>query len=300
MILITGGAGIIGSRLVKELVSNGQKVRVLTLPGDPKIKSLQNIDCEICFGDISISDTLNGVFDGIDTVYHLAAIIIAYDKELIWKINFEGTKNVLKASTESGVKHFIYVSSVAAEWPEGSEYAKTKAYAEQLVKLNNRMAYTIIRPTLTYGFNEGQEFLMFVESLKKFPVVFFIGRGRAKKNPVFLDDIVKGLSALAYNKKTYGKIYNFSGGQEISIWDMTKLVLKHKGIKKLFIPVPVFLCNILAAILEKIMKKPFLTRYAISRILQEASADNSEVKKDLGYNPIGITDGLEICYPLKK
>ena len=300
MILITGGAGIIGSRLVKELVSNGQKVRVLTLPGDPKIKSLQNIDCEICFGDISISDTLNGVFDGIDTVYHLAAIIIAYDKELLWKINFEGTKNVLKASAESGVKHFIYVSSVAAEWPEGSEYAKTKAYAEQLVKLNNRMAYTIIRPTLTYGFNEGQEFLMFVESLKKFPVVFFIGRGRAKKNPVFLDDIVKGLSALAYNKKTYGKIYNFSGGQEISIWDMTKLVLKHKGIKKLFIPVPVFLCNILAAILEKIMKKPFLTRYAISRILQEASADNSEVKKDLGYNPIGFIDGLEICYPLKK
>ena len=300
MILITGGAGIIGSRLVKELVGNGQKVRVLTLPDDPKIKSLQNIDCEICFGDISISDTLNSVFDGIDTVYHLAAIIIAYDKELLWKINFEGTKNVLKALAESGVKHFIYVSSVAAEWPDGSEYAKTKACAEQLVKLNNRMAYTIIRPTLTYGFNEGQEFLMFVESLKKFPVVFFIGRGRAKKNPVFLDDIVKGLSALAYNKKTYGKIYNFSGGQEISIWDMTKLVLKHKGIKKLFIPVPVFLCNILATILEKIMKKPFLTRYAISRILQEASADNSEVKKDLGYNPIGITDGLEICYPLKK
>jgi nucleoside-diphosphate-sugar epimerase len=300
MILITCGAGVVGSRLVKKLVNRGRKVRVLTLPGDQKIESLKNIDCEICFGDISVSETLNGVFDGIDTVYHLAAVIISNDKELLWKINLEGTKNVIKAAMNAGIKHFIYISSISAEWPEGSDYAMTKIAAEQLVKSNKKIEYTIIRPTLIYGCNEGQEFNMFVDSLKKYPVVFFVGRGRAKKNPIFVDDIVKGLSAVAYNKKTYGKIYNFSGGQEISIRDMSKLILKHQNIKKMFIPVPVFLCKVLAYIMEKTMKEPFLTGYAISRIMQEASADNSEAKRDLGYNPIGIIDGLGICYPLKK
>ena len=300
MILVTGGAGAVGSRLVRELVSIGKKVRVLSLPGDPKIKSLKNIDCEICFGDIAAPETLNGVFDDIDTVYHLAAVIIANKNEVLWKINLEGTKNVIKASINSGVKHFIYVSSVSAEWPEGSDYAMTKISAEKLVKSNGKIEYTIIRPTLIYGRNEGQEFKMFVESLKKYPVVFFVGRGRAKKNPVFIDDIVKGLSAVAHNKKTYSKVYNLSGGKEISIWDMSKLILKHQNMKKMFIPVPVFICNILAFIMEKIIKQPIITRYAISRIIQEASADNSKAKRDLGYNPIGITEGLKICYPVKN
>jgi len=300
MILVTGGAGIMGSRLVKELVKNGHKVRVLTLPGDPKVSNLEGIDCEIVYGDVSKADSLSGIFDNVRTVYHLAAIIIAYNKDVIRNINVEGTRNIVNGALNAKVDHFIYVSSVSAAWPEGSDYAQSKIEAETIVKSQNKMKYTIIRPTLTYGCDEGQEFMMFVESLKKYPFVFFVGNGRAKKNPVLVDDIVRGLVAIASNTKSFGKTYDFSGGEEISMRDFARLLLKYKDISKPFIYVPVKLCKIIAFFMEKTMKKPFLTRYAISRILQEASTNNTAAREDLGYYPVGVREGLRSCYKAQE
>ncbi len=287
-----------GSRLVKLLTDGGHQVRVLTLPNDPYVSRLENVDCEIVYGDVSDTSSLEGAFDGVDTVFHLAAIIIAYDRGVLRRINVEGTRNMVNGAVATGAKHFVYVSSASANWPEGSDYAQSKLDAEQIVKSQDKMAYTIVRPTLTYGPNEGQEFMMFLDSLKKYPVVPFVGRGQAKKNPVLADDIVKGLAAIAGNTKTYGKIYNFSGGEEISIWDLAHLMLKHQGISKPFLPIPIPICKMIAGIMEATMKRPPLTRYAISRILHEAALDNISAREDLGYAPLGVTEGLEQCYPL--
>jgi len=298
MILVTGGAGVMGSRLVRGLVQRGNNVRVLILPHDPKVSLLDGQECEIRYGDITRADSLRGLFDGIDTVYHLAAIIIAYRRDVLRRINVEGTRHVVEGARAAGTGHFIYVSSASAEWPEGSDYAQSKRAAEQIVKSQTGMKWTIIRPTLSYGRDEGQEFLMFLESLTKYPVVPFIGRGRAMKNPVLADDIVQGLLAVAGNSKTYGQTYNFSGGEEISIWDLARLMLKHQGIRKPFLAVPVPICRALAWVMEKTMKRPPLTRYGISRILHKATLDNSSARRDLGYNPIGVREGLQRLYPL--
>jgi nucleoside-diphosphate-sugar epimerase len=298
MILVTGGAGVMGSRLVRALVERGNRLRVLALPNDPKVSFLNGVECEIVYGDVSRPESLRGVFDGIETVYHLAAVIIAYDRNVLWRINVEGTRNVVQGALAAGAGHFIFVSSASAEWPEGSDYSQSKLAAEQIVKSQAGMKWTIIRPTLTYGRDEGQEFLMFLESLTKYPVVPFIGRGRAMKNPVLADDIVRGLMAVAGNPKTFGQTYNFSGGEDISIWNLGRLMLKHQGISKPFFPVPVPICRALAWAMEKTMKRPPLTRYGISRILHEAAFDHASATRDLGYNPVGVREGLERAYPL--
>jgi nucleoside-diphosphate-sugar epimerase len=300
MILVTGGTGTIGSRLVKELVKGKNKVRVLTLPNDPKTSVLEDIDCEIVYGDITDSQTIKNICKGVKTVYHLAAIIISYKTDEIVDINIEGTRNLVTKSLNAGVNHFIYVSSVSAVWPEGSEYAYSKKTAESIVKSQNKMASTIVRPTLIYGCDEGQEFMMFLKYLKMYPIVFFIGRGKARKKPILADDVVTGLTKIVNNPRTYGKTYNFSGSEEITIWNLAKLMLKHQGLSKQFIAVPVPICKFIAAIMERGMKEPPLTNYAISRILQDAAPDNSAVKEDLDFNPIGITKGMDICYPISK
>jgi nucleoside-diphosphate-sugar epimerase len=161
------------------------------------------------------------------------------------------------------------------------------------VKSQDQMKWTIVRPTLTYdGRGGGQEYAMFMESLLKYPVVPFVGRGHAKKNPVHADDIGKGLLAIAGNPKTYGKTYNFSGGEEISIRDLAKLMLKTRGQSKPFLNIPVPICRLLAFVMEHTMKRPPLTNYAISRILHEAALDGSEARQDLGYEPAGVSQTL--------
>jgi len=119
MILVTGGAGVMGSRLVKGLVAGGHGVRVLTLPGDPYVSRLEGVDCEVVYGDVSDADSLEGIFESVTTVYHLASIIIAYDMDLLRRINIDGTRNMVEGALATGAEHFIYVSSASATISRG-------------------------------------------------------------------------------------------------------------------------------------------------------------------------------------
>jgi len=138
----------------------------------------------------------------------------------------------------------------------------------------------------------------FLESLLKYPIVPFVGRGLARKNPVFVEDIGRGLLAIANNPKSHSKIYNFCGGEEISIRDLSKLMLRHQGVSKPFVHIPLPVCRAAAFVLERVMKNPPLTGYAITRIEQDAAPDNSEARRDLGYEPIGVAEGMERSFPL--
>lgn len=297
-ILVSGGTGVMGSRLVKGLVAAGHKTRILTLPDDPFVSRLKDVDCEIVYGDISEKESLKGIFNNIDVVYHLAAIIIAYDHSLFEKINTNGTKNMVEGAVAAGVKHFIYISSASVVYPRATSYSLSKIECERIVREQSKIPYTIIRPTLVYDRNGGQEFMMFMEYLMKYPVVPFIGNGKSLKNPVDVDDLIKGMLAIPGNKICYGKIYNFSGGEEISIWELGKLMLKHKGESKFFIPIPVWLCKIFASVMKILMKRPPLTWNVIAGITQDGNLDHSSATRDIGYNPIGIQEGMKKYFPI--
>lgn len=298
MILVSGGAGVLGSRFVKRLVQDGRRVRVLTLPGDPNIVRLADFPCEIVYGNVSEQQSLTGIFNGVDTVFHLAAVIITNDDDDYQKINVEGIRNMVAGAAEAGARHFVYVSSAAAKDPGSSAYARSKTDGEKIVAAQKKMHYTIVRPTLIYDRGGGQEFMMFLNYLKKYPVVPFVGRGQGRKNPVHADDIVQGLAAIADNPRTYGKVYNFSGGQAITIREFAKLILEHQGMRKPILSIPVAICRLVAQVLEKTMSQPPLTRYAISRIEAHADLDHTLAKKDLGYSPVGVHEGLQKCYPI--
>ena len=86
---------------------------------------------------------------------------------------------------------------------------------QQFVRIGGP-AWTIVRPTLVYDHGGGQELLMYLAYLKRFPVVPFIGKGDAKKRPVWAEDVVDGLARIAGNPEAYGKTYSLSGGESIS------------------------------------------------------------------------------------
>jgi len=300
MILVTGGAGVMGSRLVRGLVERGEKVRVLTLPGDPYVTRLDGLDVDIRYGDISNAATLSGVFDGVETVFHLAAVVLSRNPAVFKRVNVEGTRNMVAGATAAGVKHFIYVSSASVVYPKPTPYSLSKRECERIVSSQDSMHYTIIRPTLAYSESGGEEFLLFMNYLKRFPVVPFIGRGKALKNPVHVDDLMRGFLAIPGNPKTYGKIYQFSGGEEITIRNLAKLILKQLGLSRPFLTIPVPVCKAVAAVMARTMKNPPLAWNVIASITQDANLDNSLARQDLGYSPIGIREGLERCFPRKR
>jgi NADH dehydrogenase len=297
MILVSGAAGNMGARLVRGLVAKGRKVRALVLPDDPMVSRLEGTNCQVFEGDITDCESLVGAFDGVETVYHLAAVILARDPMVFASVNIQGTRNMLKGASEAGVKHFIYVSSASVVYPETTAYSRSKRECERWVKQYKSMKYTIVRPTLCYGEDGGLELDLFWDYLKKFPVVVpFIGNGAALKNPVYVDDLVGGLVALAGCEKAYDKIYNFCGGEEISIGELARLMLKYSGKRKIIFPVPAAFCKAAALVLEMVMKNPPLTWNAVAGVTQDANLDRTEAERDLGYRPIGVREGFKRCF----
>ncbi len=294
MILVTGGAGVMGKRLVRGLVERGEQVRVLDRPGT----SLPGLAVDLRHGDVADPATLDGIFDGVRTVYHLAAVLIAHDPAVFQRVNVGGTRNLIAGALAAGVEQFIFVSSASVVYPRTTAYSRSKRECERMVREQTGMKYTIIRPTLAYNEHGGEEFRMFLDYLKRYPVVPFIGRGRALKSPVHVDDLMHGFLAVANNPVAYGKTYAFSGGEEIAIWDLAHLMLQHHGSSKPFIALPVWLCAGLARVLERLMARPPLTWNVVAGITQDANLDNSEARQDLGYAPIGVHEGFRRCFPL--
>jgi nucleoside-diphosphate-sugar epimerase len=298
-ILVTGAAGVMGVRLVTRLLTNGFRVRGLILPGDPQRAALEQIGCEVREGDVRDRATLRGICEGIETVYHLAAIIISHDRSAFTRINLEGTANVLEQADLAGVRHFIYVSSASVTYPKRTPYAESKLAAETIVAAR-RGEYTIVRPTLVYDEHGGQELRMFLNYLRRFPIVPFIGRGEARKRPVWSEDIVDGLARLANNPIAFGKLYNFSGADAISMRDFAQLLLEHHAARRPFVHLPVGVCRAGARLLALVMKEPPLTLNAIAGVVNDADLDPSAAMRELGYRPIGVREGFARCFPLPE
>lgn len=296
MILVTGGTGFLGSKLVKRLVEKGHQVRAMAIENDPLVKNLDGVDCEIVTGDITKAETLTPCMEGVTTVFHLAAVLVSHDPELFQKINYDGTKNVVDKAVEAGVKEFVYISAAAANYDVRTTYGQTKHRAEQLMReKRGETNFIIVRPTLLYGpGGGGQELVMYINQLKKFKwFIPLVGSGNVMKRWVSVDDVIEGLTLVVNQPKAYGKIYNFAGGSAHTMREYTEMLCKELGINKPIVPIPVPVCYALAAMLKRISKKPMLRRDTILGVTMPADFSIAEAQEDLGYNPMPFSEGIK-------
>lgn len=115
MNLVTGSTGFIGNVLIRKLLERGQKVRAFLRPTSDLI-ALKDLPVERVTGNILDQRSLAEAFQGIDTVYHLAAkiSIMPGEDRLTREINLKGTRNVIRACLDAGVKKLIYTSTIHA------------------------------------------------------------------------------------------------------------------------------------------------------------------------------------------
>jgi nucleoside-diphosphate-sugar epimerase len=283
---------------VRALAARGYRVRALSPPGDRFRDRLKwdGEPVEIVEGDVRDAASVPGLFEGIGTVYHLAAVILASDPTVFDKVNRRGTAQMIEGAARAGVGHFVYVSSASVTYPQLTRYGESKLLGEALVKSEHSFKHTIVRPTLVYDEGGGQEFMMFLRYLQRLPAVPFIGAGRAWKRPVWAGDVVAGLAAIAGNARCYGKTYNLSGGGRIRMIDLARLMLAHHGQRRLFVPVPVPLARAVARALALVMKDPPLTLQAIAGIVNDADLPPDEAERDLGYRPLDVEAGFSRCF----
>jgi dihydroflavonol-4-reductase len=113
--LVTGGTGFVGSHIARALVERGYQVRILRR-NTSRLDAVNDIACEHFIGDVMDLDSLRDAMDGVDWVFHVAAVADYWrtDPARIYEVNVDGTRNVLHIAEETGVQRVIFTSSAAA------------------------------------------------------------------------------------------------------------------------------------------------------------------------------------------
>lgn len=155
-ILVTGASGFIGSHMTAMLLERGYRVTVLTRRPDTLPQQQWSQPVTVVQGNLLEAESLLQACRGKDCIIHLAALshITNTRAEDHWKINAEGTENLLQAALQAGVKRIVYMSSIKAGSATGAPYAKAKAASEEkllALQAEGRIRADIVRPAVVYG-----------------------------------------------------------------------------------------------------------------------------------------------------
>ncbi|GJL79442.1 MAG: NAD-dependent nucleoside diphosphate-sugar epimerase/dehydratase [Nitrospinaceae bacterium] len=285
-LLITGASGGLGRRLIPSLLAR-ENIKIRTLAHRSQVKFP---DCETVAGALEDFDSLVAATEGIDAVLHLAALTHSPNEADYFKINGEGTKNLIAACRRNKIRRFIFMSSGAAH-PEGGAYSESKLAAEAIVKQSG-LPWLILRPREVYG-TEGKEGInQLMTWVRKFPVIPVIGDGRYSLNPVFIDDVVTATVESVFQTGVVGKTFALAGTEEIAYAALIDRLAGFFGVRvwKLFIPIPLLKWMVL--LLNGLNIKT-LVPDQIPRLLCDKSSRGDPEIPLLNFKPRNLEAGLQ-------
>lgn len=289
MILVTGANGFVGRHLVKRLRQEGLAVRaVARIPA--RAQALKDLGAEVVAGDINDLPSLTAAAQGCDRVVHLVGIIQEGRGFTFRSVHVEGTRTVLDAAKQAGVKHFLYQSALGTRENAKSEYHKTKFEAEKLVKASG-IPYTILRPSLIYG--PGDLFtIRLAEMIKLSPVLPVVGSGRSKIQPVYIEDVASCIAKILADGKHMGKTYEIGGAEQLNYKEVTKAIAEALGVNRPMVHVPMFFMGPLAKVAETILPKPPVTTDQLIMLQEDNVCDRNDLQETFGIEPVKFREGL--------
>ncbi len=257
-ILLTGGAGFIGSHLADELVNRNYKVKILDNLSSGSIanieKLLENGKVTFVEGDIRDTKTVKDCMKDVDAVLHLAAQISVTlsikDPEFNNQVNITGTQNLLDESLRANVAKFVLASSCAVygepkylpvdeQHPTNpiSPYAQSKLTAEQSIlrhSTNHGLACSVLRFFNVYGprqkLNDYSGVMTkFIECIKQKQPPNIYGDGLQTRDFVYVADIVAAIILALESKAASGGVFNIGTGHATTINELAKTMLKLTG-----------------------------------------------------------------------
>jgi 2-alkyl-3-oxoalkanoate reductase len=317
--LVTGGGGFLGGAIVELLSNQGFEVRLFSRGHYPQWQA-RGVDC--VQGDLRDADQVHRACDGVDTVFHVAAVAGIWGK---WKhyhdINTLGTLHVLEACRQLGVPRLVFTSSpsvtFAGEAQAGVDesvpyptkwlchYSHTKALAEQAVLAahdENGLLTCALRPHLIWGPNDPHLVPRLIARARA-GQLRQIGDGENLIDITYVDNAaeahLQAAERLVPGSPVGGKAYFLSQGEPVRCWPWINEVLQLAGLEPIRRRVPYRAAWVAGAILEgchsalRLAAEPRMTRFLASQLATSHYFDISAAQRDFGYSPrISTEEGM--------
>ena len=234
MLLLTGATGLVGSALLRRLVTEGAQVRCLVR--DPRRLGAQRVRVQIALGDLTDPPSFRNALRGVQTVVHLAASIRDQPRGSIEELNGIATWRMVEAAERSGVERFLFFSVLGASTHHRSRFFRAKALAEQAVREAD-LRSTVFAPSIIYA--PGDPWLTLLERLAWLPVMPVSGRGRAAFQPMWAEDAAACITgALRAPAAEHRERYELAGPETLSHSEIVRTVLRSLSRKRPLLHVP--------------------------------------------------------------
>lgn len=308
-ILITGASGFIGSFIVEEALAQGMEVWA-AVRGTSSLRYLRDDRIHTIELNLSDEEQLLGALKShqFDYVVHAAGATKALNKETFFKVNTEGTINLVKAleTTSPSMKRLVFMSSLSVFGPiceqlpyreiceedtpqPNTAYGKSKIEAEKWLRENAKVPFTILRPTGVYGPRE-KDYMMMADSIRK-GMDTAVGYQRQEITFVFVKDVVQAVFKSMKSQKTIGKAYFLSDGEVYTSTDFSDLIIAELGKKHVLrLTFPLWFLRLVCAVSDVWMHvtgKLSTLNNDHYNILKQRNwrCDITPAKRDFGYSP---------------
>lgn len=309
--LVTGATGFIGKRLLARLRAQGESCRALCRS--------ETLDQDAMLADLADLAALTRACMGVDCVYHCAGYahaLSASDPNAHWRINYEGTQNLLRAAVEAGVTRFVYLSSVKAmadpqedcvdeDWPgePNTPYGRAKRAAENAVLevgAKYGLHVVILRLAMVYGWGGRGNLERMANGIRAgwFPPLPETGNRRSL---VHVEDVVTAMILAMRKSVANGKTYIVADSRHYSGREIYNAIRNALGMLPVNWKVPAVLLRTggtMGDIMGKLTGRSFpLNSEVTDRLLGSACYNTAKIEQDLGWRArISLDEGVrEMC-----
>lgn len=312
-VLVTGGTGFLGSHLCLKLHEQGHEVTSLARRLNPDLEEagIKQIQMDLT----AFSTQLDEVLKNVDAVFHTAGKVAMWGAwEDFYRINVEGTKNLVDAAKKQGVKYFIYTSTPSVVFDnhdikEGDEslpyasdskslYARSKIPAEKYVLENNgqNLKTLALRPHLIFGPGDENLIPRLVEKSKK-GRLRIIGKGKNLVDVIHISNAVdahiKSYEALkTKTSNVEGEVFFIAQEKPVELWEFINRVLARYQQPKIKRHLPYSVAYALAFIIEFLFKffritdkEPPTTRFVVMQLAKSHYFSHSKAYEKICYTP---------------
>lgn len=317
-VFITGASGFIGGKLAERLLAGGREVRVLARRDLP---DLEKLGARVVRGDLHDTAALAAGCAGVETVFHVAGRVGVWGPAAdFFRVNVEGTRQVLAAARAAGVPRFVYTSSPSVVFNGGDlagedesaplcteapcAYPTSKAAAERLVTAANssELATVSLRPHLVWGPGD-RNVVPRVLALARKGRLKIVGAGRNLVDCTHITNVVdahvQAERALASGApEPRGKAYFITNDEPVVLWDWINELLRGVGLPPVTRHVSLGAAYRAGAVLETAWRflplkgEPPMTRFVAKELATDHWFRIDAAKRDLGYAPrVSMADG---------
>jgi len=329
--LVTGAAGFLGRNLVDDLLKKGCKVTAMVRKTPAKLthKNLKYVT-----GDIRNKKDLIDACEGVDTVFHVAAVIALMGgssvteeyRKTAYDVNVTGTKNVIEACQKQGVARLIHTSSnivcfngapvpnMNQNTPYASNftdlYTETKVISEKdVLQANGKkgLLTCAFRPSGIYGPSENHMLDRFMDGLARGQMVAIIGNGNAVQDNTYIDNLVHAQTLAAQKlvpgSAVAGKAYFITDGEPKNHFEFFRPLIEGCGYPYPKIKVPVGAMKWPVSMWEHMhfrygISEPIMTPKELEKVGTTNFSSNEDAFRDFGFVPVKtLSEAMRECVP---